>query len=247
MRAQLSALLIAAASLASTHSAFAADLPARPVYKAPASVVAQTWTGLYVGINGGWAWSRNCWRFDPDTTAENEGCHRPDGGVAGGQIGYNWQFGSTVFGLEAAGDWAHIKGSSESLAFPGFINQSKTDAIGMFTGRLGWAPSGSTLLYVKGGAAVTHNKYLSVTTADGSTAASSDTRWGWVVGAGIEYAFAPNWSVAAEYDYLDLGSKTDTFGNFVGPFVCTVTCQDRIDQQIHMVTARLNYRFWTGR
>ena len=54
-------------------------------------------------------------------------------------------------------------------------------------------------------------------------------------------------SVAAEYDYLDMGSKTDTFGNFVGPFQCTATCQDRITQQIHLVTARLNYRFWTGR
>jgi outer membrane immunogenic protein len=246
MRIKLSTLLIAAAGLVASQSAFAADLPARPIYKAPAAVVAQTWTGFYVGINGGWARSSNCWRFDPATTGEDEGCHHPSGAVAGGQIGYNWQFGSTVLGVEAAGDWASLKGSNISPSFPTDTDQTKVDAIGMFTGRLGWVVWNSTLLYLKGGAAVTHNKYLAFVTTPTAFATTSDTRWGWVAGAGVEYAFAPNWSVAAEYDYLDMGSKTDAFGNFNGGFTCTVTCQEKISQKIHMVTARLNYRFWTG-
>ncbi len=245
-RLKLSASLIAAAIL-TAHSAFAADLPAQPVYKAPVAVVAQTWTGFYVGANGGWARSHNCWVFDPATTANSEGCHNGDGAVAGGQIGYNWQTGRTVFGLEAAGDWANLKGSNESVSFPGNFNQTKVDAIGMFTGRLGWAAWNSTLLYVKGGAAVTHNKYLATTLVPVTSATSSDTRWGWVAGAGIEYAFAPNWSIAGEYDYLDMGSKVVRFGDFTGGFFCTATCQERINQRVHMVTARLNYRFWTGR
>ncbi len=246
MRTQLSALLIVA-GLVSAQSASAADLPAQPVYKAPAAVIAQSWAGFYAGINGGWARGRTCWTFDPSSTADPEGCHNPDGAVVGGQIGYNWQFGNAVFGLEAAGDWADLKGSNESISFS-FVNHTKVDAIGMFTGRIGWAGWNSTLLYVKGGAAVAHNKYITIGTVDPTmTATSSDTRWGWVVGTGIEYAFMPNWSIAAEYDYLDLGSKTDTLGNFSASFTCSATCQEKITQNIHMVTARLNYRFWTGR
>jgi len=235
MRFKLSALLIAA-GLVTAQSALAADLPARPVYKAPVSVVAQTWTGLYVGINGGWASSRNCWVFDPGITGEAEGCHRANGAVAGGQIGYNWQFGSTVVGLEAAGDWADLKGTNASQAFPGFFNQTRTDAIGMFTGRLGWAPTGSTLLYVKGGAAITHNKHLSFTLAPATSATASDTRWGWVAGAGVEYAFVSNWSAKLEYLYVDLGKVT-----------CSAACSGAAPIDVtftsNIIRAGVNYKF----
>ena len=64
-----------------------------------------------------------------------EGSHDATGGVAGGQIGYRWQSGTWVFGLEAQGDWADLSGSNISTLFPGFVNNSKIDAFGLFTGQ----------------------------------------------------------------------------------------------------------------
>ena len=58
--------------------------------------------------------------MQPSIFIANEGCHDTDGGVAGGQIGYRWQSASWVFGLEAQGNWADLRGSNESLFFPGF-------------------------------------------------------------------------------------------------------------------------------
>jgi outer membrane immunogenic protein len=168
--------------------------------------------------------------------------------LAGGQIGYRWQMTSWVFGLEAQGDWANLKGSNSSLtagAIP-YTNQTKIDGIGLFTGQIGYALN-NVLLYVKGGAAVTDNKYSSFFTAAGvQFNAASDTRWGGAVGAGIEYSFAPNWSVGVEYDHLFMGNPTVTFPaqaiNFP-PFTGAVGRTDNISQGIDMGTVRINYRF----
>ena len=118
--------------------------------------------------------------------------------MAGGQVGYRWQMSSWVFGVEAQGDWADLKGSNSSLtAIIPYTNQTKIDAIGLFTGQVGYAFS-NVLLYVKGGAAVTDNRYTSSFTGTGVIFNSaSETRWGGTVGAGIEFGFAPNWSVAS--------------------------------------------------
>jgi len=87
----------------------------------------------------GWGSSRNCWNDAVDGATGllvgSEGCHDATGGVAGGQIGYRWQSASWVFGVEAQGDWADLRGSNASLAFPGQTNRSKIDAFGLFTGR----------------------------------------------------------------------------------------------------------------
>ena len=82
-----------------------------------------------------------------------EGCHDATGAVAGGQIGYRWQAGAWVFGLEAQGDWADLKGSNVSLFVPGFHQPLQIDAFGLFTGQVGYAWN-NVLCYVKGGAAV---------------------------------------------------------------------------------------------
>lgn len=248
MRALASSLVAAAFGAALATNATAADpAPAPMVTKAPVAVIAQTWQGVYVGANAGGAWSRSCWVFNPNGAPTTEGCLHPSGAVAGGQIGANWQSGNVVFGLEAAGDWANLKNSRVSQGFPDFTNETRTDAIGMFTGRLGFA-SNAWLLYVKGGAAVVRNRYDTfITLTPAAAGAASDTRWGWVAGAGVEYMFLPNWSFAVEYDYIDAGSKTVTFSDPTG-LVCTgTTCDERIKQQIHVATARLNYRFWTWR
>jgi len=135
--------LIATVSIAALGitSASAADLAARPYTKAPPPMIAAVydWSGWYIGANGGWGSSRNSWNSVSPFLIGPEGSHDATGGVAGGQIGYRWQTGTWVFGLEAQGDWADLKGSNASLLFPGFINTSKIDAFGLFTGQIGYA------------------------------------------------------------------------------------------------------------
>jgi outer membrane immunogenic protein len=223
--------------------AVAADLPARTYTKAPAIVAAvYDWSGFYIGANGGYGTSRKCWDYSGFTTARlspniADSCHDATGGVAGGQIGYNWQSSSWVFGLEAQGDWANLRGSSPSILFAD-TNNSKIEAFGLFTGRVGYAWN-NALLYVKGGAAVVSDKY-SITVPAVTLSTASETRWGAAVGAGFEYGFTPNWSFAVEYDHAFLDRKDNTF---TGPTVLPTV--DNIKQDFDIVTARINYR-WGG-
>jgi outer membrane immunogenic protein len=232
--------------------ASAADLAARPYTKAPAMIAAvYDWSGFYIGANGGWGSSRKCWDF---TTPAGvfvvaEGCHDATGGVAGGQIGYRLQSSAWVFGVEAQGDWANLRGSNQSLpaAFPAFINNSKIDAFGLFTGQIGYAWN-NALIYVKGGAAVTADRFNVTTTVGNVLAATTgdQTRWGGTAGAGVEFGFAPNWSAGVEYDHMFMGSKATTFvtgGPLVAPGLAF--SNDRIRQDVDLVTARVNYR-WGG-
>ena len=90
--------------------------------------------------------------------AIREGCHDATGGTVGGQIGYRWQATNWVFGLEAQGNWADLNGSNVSVFIPAWTNNSKIEAFGLFTGQVGYAWN-NVLWYVKGGAAVTDDKY----------------------------------------------------------------------------------------
>ena len=105
------------------------------------------------------------------------------------------------------------------------------------------------LLYLKGGAAVAGDKYNGLGTASGIVFdQAKETRWGGTVGAGVEYAFAPNWSVGVEYDHLFMGNANNTFiSTGMGPNNnAAAGTADRIvniRQDVDMVTARINYRF----
>ena len=228
-------------ALGAAAPAVAADLAARPYTKAPPMIAAiYDWSGFYIGANGGWGSSRNCWDFLPVAGGSTaEGCHDATGGTVGGQVGYRWQAGTWVFGLEAQGNWADFKGNNVSVFDPRFRNESKVDAFGLFTGQVGYAAN-NVLFYVKGGAAVTSNTYR-ISTLGGALAGttSDDTRWGGVVGVGLEYGFAPNWSVGIEYDHMFMQDRTY---NFVTP-VGAAFGSDRIRQDVDLVTARLNYKF----
>jgi outer membrane immunogenic protein len=234
-------------ALSMSAPASAADLAARPYTKAPPMIAAvYDWSGFYIGANGGWGSARNCWDFltPAGTFIGAEGCHDATGGTAGGQIGYRWQAGTFVFGLEAQGNWADFRGSNGSLIPPVglFTNQTKLDAFGLFTGQIGYAWN-NALLYVKGGGAVTSNRYNQYFTPTGALVASSgdDTRWGGVVGVGLEYGFAPNWSAAIEYDRMFMQDRTITTLTPVG----AVFANERIRQDVDLVTVRVNYR-WGG-
>ena len=256
-------ILVAVSVLAlSAVTTSAADLAARPYTKAPPVIAAAAydWSGFYVGANGGGAWSRKCWDAVPFTIdlvfippikiAGPEGCHTASGATAGGQIGYRWQQAAWVIGLEAQGNWADLSGSNASqlTVFTGLANRSKIDAIGLFTGQVGYAWN-AFLLYVKGGAAVVRDKYDSFLTAPigplptGFIAArGSETRWSGVVGIGGEYALTRNWSLALEYDHLFMGDSN--VGLVYDPaFIAQLNHSERIRQDVDMVTARINYRF----
>src|SRR5689334_17083124 len=239
-------ILLTAAGLSalSIAPAVAADLAARTYTKAPVAIAPiYNWGGFYVGLNGGGASSHNCWT-DGVPVRTLAGCHDATGGLAGGQIGYRWQMTNWVFGLEAQGDWADLTGSNTSLLtapFRIFNNNTKVDAIGLFTGQVGYAWN-NVLWYVKGGAAATHDKY-SGQIAGVTFDTASETRWGGAVGTGIEFGFAPGWSVAVEYDHLFMGNHNNTFGFTAASGVAGISRVDNIRQDVDMGTVRVNYTF----
>jgi outer membrane immunogenic protein len=228
-------------ALGAAAPAVAADLAARPYTKAPAMIAAvYDWSGFYIGANGGWGSSRSSWDFLPGVLTFGEGSHDASGGTVGGQVGYRWQAGTWVFGVEAQGNWADFKGSNISLFDATVRNESRIDAFGLFTGQVGYAAN-NVLFYVKGGAAVTSNDYRRFFAATNTLFASSndDTRWGGTVGVGLEYGFAPNWSFGVEYNHLFMQDRTLALTTPGGLFAGNV----RVDQDVDLVTARLNYKF----
>ena len=159
-------------------------------------------------------------------------------------------------GLKRSGYWANLRGSNVSksifLGTPGDVsNRSKIDAFGLFTGQVGYSLS-SALLYVKGGAAVTRDAYEAFGTfTNGIGAGTTENRWGATVGAGLEFAFAPSWSVGVEYDHLFMGTRTMSFYStgqvapqLLGP-AGTLVGTDRIRQDVDLATVRTNYS-WGG-
>ena len=224
--------------------ASAADMAVKAPPPAPLPVI-YNWSGFYIGANGGWGQSRNCWDFVNDGVfilgTFAEGCNSRSGGVVGGQIGYRWQASQWVFGVEAQGDWADLSSQRVSLFDPTLSLRTKTDGIGLFTGQVGYAWN-AALLYIKGGAAVTSNRFsiLDNLNFGAELASASSTRWGGVVGVGFEYGFAPNWSVGLEYDHLFMG---DANNSFTSPVFIAGVVNNRVTQDVDMVTLRLNYRF----
>jgi outer membrane immunogenic protein len=245
--------------LGAAAPALAADLPARTYTKAPVVVPSPVydWSGFYIGLNAGGGSARSCWDLlnvaGVSGTPEREGCHNATGGTVGGQIGYRWQAANWVFGVEAQGNWADFKGSNVDQALVGTVgDRSKVDAFGLFTGQVGYGFN-NILLYGKGGAAVTGDKYgtfFNVSSVGGITvpvpagqdfASASVTRWGGTVGAGVEFGFAPHWSVAVEYDHLFMGSRNVSL-NFLPPGSGLSTI-NHISQNVDIGTVRVNYGF----
>ena len=243
--------------VALSGSAMAADLPARP-YKAPPPVVVAPiydWTGFYIGANGGWGRSHSCLDFTNPTVLVintgtfSDGCATRSGGLVGGQLGYRWQMGAAVFGLEAQGDWANLSSSRVSLLSniigAPLTTNVKVDGIGLFTGQIGYT-WGAGLLYVKGGGAVTDTVASLNSTVFGTNVTSaSATRWGATLGVGFEYLFSPNWSAGVEYNHLWMGTNNNSFSC---PLACNAffvnnVINDRVRQDLDLVTLRLNYKF----
>jgi outer membrane immunogenic protein len=223
--------------------ASAADLGARPyVRSAPPPIAAiYDWTGFYIGINGGGGSTHTCFDLLSDALGEvggPEGCNNANGGTVGGQIGYRWQTGSWVWGIEGQGNWADFSGSNTSLLFAPIFNRSRLDAFGLITGQVGYAWN-NALFYVKGGAAVTGSTYDAFDGTGTLLASADEPRWGGTVGAGFEYGFAPDWSIGVEYDHLFMGSRNVNLTDLTGAFFES----EHISQDVDIGLVRLNYRF----
>jgi outer membrane immunogenic protein len=229
MRRLLLASVSAVALAGFATAASAADM-GRPVYKAAPAPMAEVynWTGLYIGAHGGYGWG-------------DVGGLDVDGGFIGGQIGFNWQAPGSpfVFGVEFDSAWANLEGSA---VIPGVVGAaSEIDYQGSLRGRLGYS-FGPAMIYATGGLAWMHNNVaIAAVVAPGFAVGASDdnTHFGWTIGAGLEYAFAPNWSAKVEYLYADYGAET-YFAPVAGGGL-------DLDAQTHTVKVGLNYRFgWGG-
>ncbi len=214
MRRALALLAVTGTIALGLQSASAADLGTP--YKALPPVPMFSWTGWYLGVNGGGAWGQT----DHSVTASALGLPAATtgnfpvaGGVAGGTLGYNYQIGQWVLGLETDLDWANIEGTNSTPVTIGGVAgnvavTSRLQWLDTTRARLGWA-FGHVLLYGTGGAAFGG---LTATTAATGAAASAtladtQTRFGYTAGAGVEYAFTDNFTVKVEYLYVNLGSQ----------------------------------------
>lgn len=234
-------LLLGAASVAFAGSAFAADLPARMPYKAP--MVAPpifSWTGCYIGGSGGGGFGQTTMTDDLGFVAPVGSSASTDtsGAVAGGQVGCNYQFSNMVIGAEGQFLWSDIRGndSVSVLGTPETIHSS-TDWLTSATGRLGWAWD-RWMLYAKGGAAWAHDNYHWNASPFGDLN-DTETRLGWTVGGGLEWAFWNNWSVRLEYDFYDFGTQTYSFGDNLSGLVTPIDVKNTIST----VTLGVNWRF----
>jgi outer membrane immunogenic protein len=294
---------MAAAIALAAGAAHGADLPRKPVYKAPPPVAAPaplfTWTGCYIGGHIGGGWGRKDWSVDSSDLLSSVASPAPStfglaaleggpidlgsqkiGGFLGGaQVGCDYQFWSHLMvGFQADISWASLKNSFiNTSTFPGqggfccipltetFTASTTVDRFGTITGRLGYSFD-RALFYMKGGAAWIHDRYVitdiltNATNNFGSLLGNASlTRWGWTVGAGLEYALIPNLSAFIEYDYLDFGRARVDFscvgttsdigqpscGNSSGSVNSTVPLDIR--QQVHAIKVGLNWRFNFGK
>jgi outer membrane immunogenic protein len=236
----IAALLIAAPLGAASAADMAVKAPMKPV------PVPYSWTGFYIGVNGGGAQGWTSWQYytlpgpTPSTAFAN---HDAAGGMAGGTVGYNWQAGTNwVVGVEGDGDWSQITGSA-ACPNPVFSCESKIKDIATARGRLGWAED-RVLFYVTGGAAWGDVNLRTVNTAGGPVPptgtpinGTTSDRLGWTAGGGVEAMIAQTpLSAKLEVLYYDLGSHNFNVDNPAAIFV-------HGRENGTMVRAGLNWRF----
>jgi outer membrane immunogenic protein len=295
MKTKLTVILSGIIGLGAIGAASAADMAVKAAPPPLAPVF--TWTGFYIGVNLGGSWADNQRGYStgqpglvfascgsPAGVAPlvfaganpfdlSNGCGSPTSFIGGGQIGYNWQAGAWVFGLEADGAWQSLIersfvrfGDTPTLNDPfGTVAtdtayfKSEATGLGTFRGRVGYAP-GPWMFYATGGLAVGNVKHtftevlspgnVCITPGGNTcrTVSDNETKVGWTVGAGFEWMFAPNWSVGAEYLYVDLGRTNLTLaavpGGIIGVnnfFFNNSTAS--FDDRQHVARMKVNYHF----
>jgi len=275
------AIVIAAfTTMVAIPSASAADLAARPYTKAPVMVEVYNWTGFYIGGNAGYSWGRSSTDVSYFNTATGAPIVPPagsilgssfdmNGGIAGGQLGYNWQTSNWVWGLEADLQWSGERGSSAyrcaatgvgGVCFPGltFLPAGATGTnvaldqslewFGTVRGRAGLLATPQVLLYGTGGLAygsIKTSAALSGFNPNGTAVASfgsnTETRVGWTVGAGVEGMITRNWTAKLEYLYMDLGRHNA--GTFTLAPASTIAANVSSSFRDQILRVGFNYKF----
>jgi outer membrane immunogenic protein len=243
-------ILLASAAFAALLSAptMAADLAVKaPIYKAPPPVVAVwSWTGCYVGGHVGGLWAHKDWTDrTPQSTdyGASVGGHDADSWLGGVQGGCDYQFaGGFVVGIQGDYAWTDAKGSNANSLFPAITDSTNIKSIATVTGRVGYAWD-RFLGYVKGGGAWERDEYRSYGVFAGGRLftldiSGSETRSGWTIGVGGEYAFTNFLSGFIEYNYYDFGTRDVTFSNNVTTY--------GIKETKSVVRGGLNFRFGPG-
>jgi len=244
---------------------FAADA-VPPAYKAPPAAPVFSWTGIYIGAHGGWAFQETT--FDDPFSANTVPGPRTrtldfNNFFGGEQAGWNYQIGNLVVGNEVEFSWSNLNASRTAFALnPGISAfgppspssdtrtiKTKTDWFGTATARLGFA-SDRVLFYSKGGAAwarfnheIDDASVLFGTALAPTSFTGKDTRIGWTVGAGFEWAFWHNLSAKIEYDYLAFANKSVTL-NITG--VGTTQVFDNAEHSIQVIKAGVNWHLGAG-
>jgi len=230
-----------AALVLGTTAGSAADLPMKA--KAPPLEAIYDWTGFYIGISGGGSLGQST-HIDRATGLGDTIGYNVKGGLVGGTLGYNWQMGPLVVGLEGDVSWvgeygSHIDDGLAGVPLPGvspFQSFTKETWLGTARGRLGYAVN-NLLFYGTGGfAAAGVEAGVKNSATNALIASSTSTRSGWTAGGGLEWGFAPNWSAKFEWLYMKFESK---------PFITNLAEGPRSSVPLddNVVRAGINYRF----
>jgi outer membrane immunogenic protein len=236
-----------------------------------APVALYNWSGFYVGAHVGGFWSDKDFNETCSSVVAGGPClapgapggpalpigqasNGPSGFLAGAQAGFNFQTGNIVWGIEGQWSWTDDSNDCGGVRFGGAAGIgsmcTSINWLATIAGRVGvtWDRA---LIYVKGGIAFVDEEHQIFPVAGGAAFTNSvgDTRTGWMVGVGLEYALWDNWSAKIEYNYMDFGSQNYTFTGGAG-FGCAgaacVTSMD-VDQVVQVVKVGINYRFgWAG-
>jgi outer membrane immunogenic protein len=268
-----------------SSAAMSAERALVPASHKVAPAKGHSWEGLYLGANAGYAWGTGS-KLDPAASGIQTGFLdgpaqlaaqlaglaplglNAKGSLVGGQIGYNWQVGALVWGIETDLDEAHVSSSATRnsnnpvIGFPPFGIQTRLsgsaslDTFGTVRGRIGWTPFDRNLFYATGGLAYGHASSsvgISQNEALGDTFTSSSgtaakTLEGWTIGGGWEWALAANWSIKTEYLYYDLEtlhySANPISGiAFMGPPFTFTTFNPSTEFKGNIFRAGLNWRF----
>src|SRR5215469_7753367 len=237
-------LMTGTALLLISSSAMAADLSKRaaPVYTKAPMMPLYSWSGCYIGIEGGGAWGTS--RHEDVNGLHITSDYNVSGGLIGGELGCNYQpaGSSWLVGLEGDLSWTNKKGSANDIVPFDTLAVSGTQEHWLGTGRarLGWLVTPQVLLYGTGGFAVASVE-ADVTPPGFATFTDTQTRWGWTAGGGLEWAFFNNWSVKAEYLYVQLQNASYFAG---GVPAAAIVARGNVPLNNNIGRVGLNFKFF---